>query len=772
MGADHAERRLVAILAADIVGYSRLIEADEAGTLAAMKALRSNVTNPLLAEYHGRIVKLMGDGAIMEFGSVVDAVTCAVALQKGFAAHQATVPPERRIIFRMGVNLGDVVVEGDDLLGDGVNVAARLEQLCDSGGLFVSGTAYDQLPGKFELPLEFVGERHVKNITRPVRAYRVKFEGSLGSISETKIGRWRRWGIVAAIFLIAAVSIGSAFWFWPRETSAETAMIARMKFPLPDKPSIAVLPIEDFSAGPEQSYFADGITEDVITELSKVPGIFVIARHSAFTYKGIPTKVQEVAEDLGVRYVLEGNLRRDGDQLRIEAQLIDAIGNHTLWDKHFDGVNANIFALQRKIIGEIVTTLPVDYVATQAAEPQLAETSPEAYDALLQGWGRLRRNTDSDMLKAITLFDKTVSLDPYYSRAHAALAAANWQVALSCWDTGNLAFRNALQRVDQSLPMAMLSQCPLAYSISSEVLAAHGRYNQALIEIDRALSLDPNEPENHIRKAKYLNATGRAAEAEQEVRLAMRLDPKYPPDYLRTLAIAQFHQERYENAVETLRFLTALQWDVADDYVTLASGLGHLNRTSGVQLNIAKFNGIAVRAGRAPLSVQAVAWRWYDDMFDYNPLYRDRLLEGLRKAGVPEGAGTDIPYDTYARPVSRINGEYTVNGAAKVATMSVKRLYDDGAKLIDVRSTVTFNRSHVPGAVSLPAASALSSDTLSQVAGRDDKVIFACQGKYCVDAAFASAKALAWGYNQVFYFAEGFPGWIDAGYPMETTPRR
>jgi adenylate cyclase len=285
------------------VGYSRLIEADEAGTLAAMKALRSEVIGPLLAEYHGRIVKLMGDGLIVEFGPVVDAVTCAVVWQRGIASRQSEVSPDRRIVFRMGVNLGDVVVEGDDLLGDGVNVAARLEQLCESGGLFISGTAYDQLQGKLELPLEFIGERHVKNISRPVRTYRVKLEGSVGSTRELKIRGWRKWGVVAALAMLVLSVAGSAFWLWPRETSAETALIARMKYPLPDKPSIAVLPFDDFSPGSGQSYFADGITEDLITGLSKLPGLFVVARHSAFTYKGRPTKLQQIAEDMGVRYV-------------------------------------------------------------------------------------------------------------------------------------------------------------------------------------------------------------------------------------------------------------------------------------------------------------------------------------------------------------------------------------------------------------------------------------------------------------------------------------
>lgn len=335
MGADHAERRLVAILAVDIVGYSRLIEASEASTLAAMKALRAEVFDPLLAEYHGRIVKLMGDGAIAEFGSVVDAVLCAVDFQRQVAARQADIPGDHRLLFRMGVNLGDVVVDADDLLGDGVNIAARLEQLCEPGGLFVSGTAFDHLQGKLELPLEFMGEQHVKNIARPVRVYRVKFDGNTRSWW-FKNQRHRNRGITAAVALVLLVAT-PVLWISPWKTSVGTASVARMALPLPDKPSIAVLPFDNLSSDPEQAYFADGMTEDLITDLSKLSGIFVISRNTTFAYKGKPANVQQVAEDLGVRYVLEGSVRRDGNQVRVNAQLIDAVGGHHLWADRYDG---------------------------------------------------------------------------------------------------------------------------------------------------------------------------------------------------------------------------------------------------------------------------------------------------------------------------------------------------------------------------------------------------------------------------------------------------
>ena len=769
MTVDHAERRLVAILAVDIVGYSRLIEADEAGTLAAMKALRAEVFEPLLAEYHGRIVKLMGDGAIVEFGSVVDAVLCAVAVQTGIAAHQAEVPAGRRLHFRMGVNLGDVVVEGDDLLGDGVNVAARLEQIGEPGGLFVSGTAFDHLQGKLELPLEFIGEQHVKNIARPVRVYSVRFDGSARRWRfDTQ--RLRSWRSLAAVALVLFAGLAAAIWLSPwKTTSAETASIARMALPLPEKPSIAVLPFDNLSSDPEQAYFADGMTEDLITDLSKLSGVFVIARNSTFAYKGKPTKVQQVAEDLGVRYVLEGSVRRQGDQVRINAQLIDALGGHHLWADRYDGTMSDIFMVQDKVIGQIVSALTVKLTTIEKAQSEQFETSsPQAYDALLQGWDHLRRDSEHETLKAIPLIQKAIELDPDYSRAYAALASANWRIALSNWESANIGFQRAMERVDQNLALAMRRPNPLAYAIAAEVLARQGHYAEAFAKISRAMELDPNDPENHISKARILNATGRAPEAEREVEQAMRADPQYPPSYLRVLAISQFHQEKYEDGVKSLELLVTRQSDVAEDYATLVASFGHLGRADRVQENIEKYNALAVPAGFSPLTVQELGWYWYGDIFNYDRTYRERLKDGLRKAGVPEGAGTDISYDDYARLMGKSNGEYNVKGTTKIDAPTAKRLHDGGAKFVDVRTALSFNRGHAPGAVNLSVVEALSKDTLSKAVSRDEEVIFSCHGKYCGDSAYASAKALAWGFKNVYHFAGGFPAWQDAHYPVET----
>src|SRR5689334_19183145 len=335
MATVRAERRLTTIMAVDIVGYSRLIQTDEAANLAAIKALRSAVIDPLLAEYTGRIVKLMGDGALIEFGSVVDAVTCAIAVQKSLSARQADVPPDRRIVFRIGVNLGDVVVEGEDLLGDGVNVAARLEQLCPPGGVLVSGTVYDHMKGKLDLPLDFTGEQQVKNMAQPVRTYRVRIEGVKPGWS-LRVRRFRRWLPGAAALLIGLILLGAGLW-WFRPVETTSGM------------SIAVLPFDNYGGEEATQRLANGLTEDIITDLSQARDFDVIARNSTEAYKGKSVDVRQVGRDLNVRYVLEGSVQRQDDQIRITAQLIDAASGAHLWSERWDKPSKDFFAVQSEI---------------------------------------------------------------------------------------------------------------------------------------------------------------------------------------------------------------------------------------------------------------------------------------------------------------------------------------------------------------------------------------------------------------------------------------
>jgi TolB-like protein/rhodanese-related sulfurtransferase/cytochrome c-type biogenesis protein CcmH/NrfG len=541
---------------------------------------------------------------------------------------------------------------------------------------------------------------------------------------------------------------------------------------LPDRPSLAVLPFDSLGGSPENSYFADGMTDDIITDLSKLSGILVIARNSSWTYKGKSVKVQQVAKDLGVRYVLEGSVRREGDTVRINAQLVDALGGQHLWAERYDGSIRDVFALQDKVIRQIVTALAVNLTHDEQASVELEETrNPQAYDAVLRGWALYREGSEDETNKAIALFEQAIALDPGYGRAHAAVAAASWRIVQSFWEsTTEGGYQRAFDRMQEALVKAMRQPNALAHAVSAEVLSKQGRYAEAFIEIDRAMALAPNDPGNYLSKARILNATGRAAEAEESVRWAMRLDPLYSPDYLRTLAISLFHQQRYEEAVGTLERLLTLQTDVADDYITLIASLGYLGRTSGIPEAIKTFNELSVSAGYNTITVQMFGgWWWYGDIFNYDPAYRDRLMEGLRKAGVPEGAGIDIPFEKYRRLLHKSEGYFDVTGATTIDAKGAKRLHDRGVKFVDVRSAKGFISGHTPGAFNLDVATELSRDSLSRIVGKDEEFVLSCHGKTCPDSAYASAKALMWGFKRVYYFAGGFPAWKEAGYPVEAS---
>ena len=397
----------------------------------------------------------------------------------------------------------------------------------------------------------------------------------------------------------------------------------------------------------------------------------------------------------------------------------------------------------------------------------------QAYDAVLQGWAHYRRGTEEETNKAIALFEQAIELDPEYGRAHAALAASYWRIAGSWWESSTQGgFQRAFDRMQNHLAKATRQPNALAHAVSGEVLSRQGRYDEAFAEIGRAMVLAPNDPGNYLSKARILNATGRAAEAEEAVRWAMRVDPLYPPDYLRVLAISLFHQQRYEEAVATLETLLKLQADSADDYVTLIACLGQLGRSKGVAEAIKTVNHLNVVVGYYnAITVQMNGgWWWYGDMYNYHPQYRDRLIAGLRKAGVPEGAGTDVPFEEYRRLLSKHDGEYEVAGATRIDFETAKALHDRGVKFVDVRAVRDFARGHVPGAFNLDAATELSRDSLSRIVGKNEAFALSCHGKYCSDSVYASAKAVSWGFKRVYYFAGGFPAWKEAGYPVEASP--
>jgi len=432
-----------------------------------------------------------------------------------------------------------------------------------------------------------------------------------------------------------------------------------------------------------------------------------------------------------------------------------------------------VFALQDRVIGQIVAALAVKLTNAERTSVEFVETrNPQAYDAVLRGWAHYRLGPEEETNKAIALFEQAIALDPDYGRAHAAVAAASWRIVESSWEsTTEGGYQRAFDRMQEALVKAKRQPNGLAHAVSAEVLAKQGQYEEAFTEIGRAMALAPNDPDSHLSKARILNATGRAAQAEESVRWAMRLDPLYSPDYLRVLAMSLFHQQRYEEAVATLERLLPLKTDVADDYTTLIASLGHLGRNSGVADAIEKFNELNVPAGYNTITVQnSGGWWWYGDIFDYDPVYRDQLMEGLRKAGVPEGAGTDIPFQEYRRLLHKSGAYYDVTGATTIDHKRAKTLHDRGVKFVDVRAANGFASGHVPGAFNLDVATEFSRDSLSRIVGKDEEFVLSCHGKTCPESAYASAKALIWGFKRVYYFAGGFPAWKEAGYPVEASP--
>ncbi|MEE9479700.1 MAG: adenylate/guanylate cyclase domain-containing protein, partial [Kiloniellales bacterium] len=383
------ERRLTTILAADVVGYSRLMGEDEAGTLVALKAHREAAINPKIAAHNGRIVKLMGDGLLTEFASVVEAVACAVEIQGAMAERNAEVPEDRRIQFRIGINVGDVMVEGDDIYGDGVNIAARLEGLAEPGGICVARNVFNQVKGKIDTAFEDLGEKEVKNIAEPVQVYRVSL-----SLPET-----------------AALKTG--------KTAPTLA--------LPDKPSIAVLPFDNMSGDPDQAYFSDGMTEDIITELARFRSLFVIARNSSFAFRDRTTDVAEIGRQLGVQYVVEGSVRKAGNRVRVTAQLIDAATANHIWAERYDRDLDDIFAVQDEVVRTVVATLAgrLEQAGRESAK-QKPPSNLGAYDFFLRGRNHFYHMTCSDNRTAQEMFAKAIELDPGYAPAHAGLAKSNF----------------------------------------------------------------------------------------------------------------------------------------------------------------------------------------------------------------------------------------------------------------------------------------------------------------------------------------------------------
>jgi TolB-like protein/class 3 adenylate cyclase/tetratricopeptide (TPR) repeat protein len=588
-------RKLTAILSADVEGYSRLMGDNEEATVRTLTAYRE-VLSTLIQQHNGNVLDSPGDNLLAEFVSVVDAVQCAVAVQKEIKARNDELTESRRMQFRIGINLGDVIQEDERIYGDGVNIAARLEGLAEPGGICISKTAFDHIESKLPYGYEFLGDQTVKNIAKPVRAYRVLMEPRVtiaGEPKEEKPAILRRWpflvGVAAVIMLVVAAGIWQLYM---RRPSIEPASVEKMAFPMPDKPSIAVLPFTNMSEDPKQEYFADGMTEDLITDLSQISGLFVIARNSTFAYKGKSTKIRQVAEELGVRYILEGSVRRADDRVRVNTQLIDATTGHHLWAKRYDGKLGDIFDLQDKITQKIITALRVNLTPIKQDQVTRKGTDNiEAYDNFLQGWGHYLRQTETDFAKAASYFKRAIEFDPNYGQAYAALALIYYKDAKRNWVSLGVSKGEAWLRSLQYLQTAMKNPTSIAYQVASEMSLFNRLWLKASIEAKQAIDLDPNDANSLLQMGQVLIYSGKPKEAVEYLKRAMRLDPLYPAYPLLLLGEAHFNMEQYEEAVNFIKRAIKHNPDLVNEKsiyqgrgsIILAAAYGHLGRLEEAQ---------------------------------------------------------------------------------------------------------------------------------------------------------------------------------------------
>ncbi len=581
------QRRLAAILAADVVGYSRLMGDDETGTLDALKSLRKDLVAPEIAKRNGRVVKLMGDGLLAEFGSVVEAVECAAAIQTGMLDRNEGIPPERQIVLRIGINLGDVIVEGSDIYGDGVNVAARLEGLAEPGGICISDTVHQNVKAKLDLAFDDLGVQQVKNIAEPIHVHRI-----VQDVSE-----------------IASPSV------------------VAQPLSLPDKPSIAVLPFDNMSNDPEQEHISDGVCEDIITALSKISKLFVVARNSTFTYKGRAVDVRQVGREQGVRYVLEGSVRRSGDRLRITAQLIDATTGNHVWAERYDRVIHDVFALQDEITREVTSALQVELTDGVQARLWASGTSNfEAWEIVIRIPELIFSHQKENTYMGRRLAEQALELDAHYAAAWTWLGWSHYEDVFHGWSKSpdeslDLA-KNAVARsqaIDDSNPDTL--------GLLAFIHLSQREYDQAFDVAERAMELGPNNSFVIGVAANVALYCNRPADMEALLKKAMRLCPIYPAWYVGDLAWANLLMDRREGAIAIAQDAIKLDPDYIFTYCTLAVAYAELARKE--------------EAHTAAEDILRIDPKFTCRTFAITQPFRDaevmnRHIESLHKAGLPE----------------------------------------------------------------------------------------------------------------------------------------
>ena len=622
----HASRRLAAVVSADVVGYGRLVERDEERTVARLKAHFESLIRPEVEAHGGRVVKLMGDGALIEFPSAVEAARCSLVIQAAIIAGEADVPEAERVSYRIGIHLGDVIIDGEDIQGDGVNIASRIEGLAEPGGICITRAVRDEVEGRLNVTVEDRGEHHLKNIARPVWVFNLKPAGdSHRRILMPPRRAHRRLVVSIAILAVTIFAAGFALWWstWRTSDLEEQVVVGE---PVSQEPSILVLPFLNLSDDARQDYFVDGMTEDLITDLSKLSGLLVISRNTAFSYRGQAIPVSRIATELGVRYVVEGSVRRDGDRIRVSVQLIDAQIDHHLWAERFDRDLTDVFAVQDDIKEEIIGALSVKLGAAEDAVLSGRPTdSIEAYEYYLRGRRAMYQGDLRSLRLAYWTFEKAIELDPDFAEAYASLAnvyAIDYAGALSPFDwtrppmRARAAAESLARRAQAITPALATAELALARLRLAEL-----RFEDALSHAEQTISLAPGHSDGHMIKALVLTTLGRHQEALMAIEKALRRNPKAPPDHFVTLGMAQFALHDYPSALNSFERAAdatpvSLHWQALALYAATQGRMG---------MQLPKLGWLQ------PSVSEVLTFPIYDDEVD-----QEHLIDGLRLSGAPE----------------------------------------------------------------------------------------------------------------------------------------